>query len=148
MNTPKGESVVSVFSQDCPSRELLLDVTGRWGALVLAALHREACRFSVLRRRVEGVSERMLSQTLQALRRDGLVERAVEGTIPPRVTYSLSPLGIRVAGRIAGLVELLEEETDQFQEARKAFDGVTPATAPRVVESSATGITTRQESYP
>ncbi|MEV5385352.1 helix-turn-helix domain-containing protein [Streptomyces sp. NPDC052721] len=122
MNTAKGESAVSVFSKDCPSRQVLLDVTGRWGILVLSALHQGECRFNVLRRRIEGISEKMLSQTLYTLRRDGLVNRRVEATIPPKVTYSLSPLGTVVARQAVELVALLEAKVDRFEEAWEAFE--------------------------
>ncbi|MET8561073.1 helix-turn-helix domain-containing protein [Streptomyces flaveolus] len=122
MNTAKGESAVSVFSKDCPSRRVLLDVTGRWGILVLSALHGRECRFNALRRHIEGISEKMLSQTLYTLRRDGLVNRQVEATIPPKVTYSLSPLGTVVARRAVELVALLEAEVGRFEEAWEVFE--------------------------
>ncbi|GGM22040.1 HxlR family transcriptional regulator [Streptomyces fumigatiscleroticus] len=122
MNTANDESVISVFSKDCPSRRVLVDVTGRWGILVLAALHQQPCRFNVLRRRIEGISEKMLSQTLLTLRRDGLVDRLVEGSIPPRVTYSLSALGAAVAVRAIDLISLLESAVDQFERSWDDFE--------------------------
>ncbi len=79
-----------VFARDCHSRGALLNVTGRWGTLALAALAEGPYRFGALRRRVDGVSERMLAQTLQQLERDGLVHREVRETIPPNVEYSLT----------------------------------------------------------
>jgi DNA-binding HxlR family transcriptional regulator len=122
MNTAQDESAVSVFSKGSPSRQVLLDVTGRWGILVLAALHEREFRFNVLRRRIEGISEKMLSHTLQILRRNGLVHREVEDTIPPRVIYSLSPLGRTVAAKAGELVALLEEQAQQFERAWTAFE--------------------------
>ncbi|MFF4837973.1 winged helix-turn-helix transcriptional regulator [Streptomyces sp. NPDC001315] len=122
MTTTKDGSTVSVFSKDCLSRQVLLDVTGRWGILVLAALYQRECRFNVLRRRIEGISEKMLSQTLLTLRRDGLVNRHVEASVPPKVTYSLSPLGSTVARRAVELVALLETEVDQFERAWETFE--------------------------
>ncbi|MFH9089735.1 winged helix-turn-helix transcriptional regulator [Streptomyces sp. NPDC017673] len=122
MTTTQGESTISVFSKDCLSRQVLLDVTGRWGVLVLSALYERECRFNVLRRRIEGISEKMLSQTLFTLRRDGLVNRHVEATIPPKVTYSLSPLGTAVAKRAVELVTLLETEAERFEQAWAAFE--------------------------
>src|SRR5688500_2784695 len=82
--------VADVFSRKCTSRSVLDTVTGRWAILALAALNEGPYRFNALRRRVEGVSEKMLSQTLQALERDGMVRREAEHTIPPRVEYSLT----------------------------------------------------------
>ncbi|MGV9935206.1 winged helix-turn-helix transcriptional regulator [Streptomyces olivaceoviridis] len=122
MTTTKDESPTSVFSKDCLSRQVLLDVTGRWGTLVLSALYERPCRFNVLRRRIEGISEKMLSQTLYTLRRDGLVLRHVEATIPPKVTYSLSPLGNAVAERAVELVALLETEVAKFEHAWATFE--------------------------
>ncbi|MET8767337.1 helix-turn-helix domain-containing protein [Streptomyces sp. NPDC004658] len=122
MTTAKGEPTISVFAKDCLPRQVLLDVTGRWGILVLSALYERPCRFNVLRRRIEGISEKMLSQTLYTLRRDGLVNRHVEATIPPKVTYSLSPLGTSVAVRAVELVALLEAEVDKFERAWATFE--------------------------
>jgi DNA-binding HxlR family transcriptional regulator len=122
MNTAENDDLISVFSKDCSSRLVLTDVTGRWGLLVLAALYQGECRFNVLRRLVEGISEKMLSQTLQTLRRNGLVNRVVEDAIPPRVTYSLSPLGVSVARQVTELITLLETEVGQFEQAWQDFE--------------------------
>src|SRR5690606_7659717 len=86
-----------VFAKACPSRGTLEHVTGRWGGLILGALYEGSLRFNELRRRVDGVSEKMLSQTLHALERDGLVHREAQPTNPPRVDYELTPLGREVA---------------------------------------------------
>ncbi|GAB7052767.1 helix-turn-helix domain-containing protein [Catenuloplanes indicus JCM 9534] len=103
----------SVFARNCTSRGILENVAGKWGVLALAALHDGTYRFNALRRRVDGVSEKMLAQTLQALERDGLVRRDVQATIPPRVEYSLTPFGATVAGKVVELVELIQAEVDQ-----------------------------------
>ena len=73
-----------VFARNCPSRGTLEHVTGRWGVLTMGALYDSSLRFNELRRRVDGVSEKMLSQTLHALERDGLVHRDAQPTNPPR----------------------------------------------------------------
>lgn len=111
-----------VFARGCTSRLLLQDVTGRWGALALSALHQGPARFNALRRRVDGVSEKMLAQTLQALERDGLVLRDVQGTIPPRVEYRLTPLGGTIAERLTDLIELLEASMGDVTVAQRAYD--------------------------
>src|SRR3954453_2712293 len=90
---PSGELVADVFARGCTSRAVFEDVGSKWGSLALLALGEGGYRFNALRRRVEGVSEKMLSQTLQALERDGLVVREVVTAIPPRVEYALTPLG-------------------------------------------------------
>jgi DNA-binding HxlR family transcriptional regulator len=111
-----------VFARNCTSRGVLENVAGKWGVLALAALHDGTYRFNALRRRVDGVSEKMLAQTLQALERDGLVRREVQATIPPRVEYSLTPLGEKVAAKFVELIELVEGELGQISVAQEAYD--------------------------
>lgn len=111
-----------VFARGCNSRAALQNATGRWGALALAALHEGPYRFSALRRRVDGVSERMLSQTLQTLERDGLVHREVLETIPPKVEYSLTELGADVAAKITALIELLESQVPKIVASQASYD--------------------------
>ncbi|AUH68013.1 MULTISPECIES: winged helix-turn-helix transcriptional regulator [Gordonia] len=112
-----------VFSRNCSSREILQNVTSRWGLLALVALLDGELRFNALRRRVDGVSERMLSVTLQSLERDGYVRREMLQAIPPRVEYSLTEAGTQVAQRLSGLIELVEAQVDEVAGARAAYDG-------------------------
>ncbi|WP_409059902.1 winged helix-turn-helix transcriptional regulator [Streptomyces sp. SYP-A7185] len=111
-----------VFSRQCPSRGTLEHVTGRWGALTLGALHDGSFRFNELRRRVDGVSEKMLSQTLHALERDGLVHREAQLTNPPRVDYRLTPLGREIADRLMSLIHFVEGRMDGVLAARERYD--------------------------
>jgi len=111
-----------VFAKACPSRGTLEHITGRWGALTLGALHEGSLRFNELRRRVDGVSEKMLSQTLHALERDGLVHREAQPTNPPRVDYELTPLGRELATRLLGLIHFLEGRMDDVLDARRSYD--------------------------
>ena len=90
--------------------------------LALLALDEGGYRFNALRRRVQGVSEKMLAQTLQTLERDGLVTREVVTAIPPRVEYELTPLGARVAAQMRELVALLEGAVPDVVAAREAYD--------------------------
>ena len=112
-----------VFAKACPSRGTLEHVTGRWGGLTLGALYEGSLRFNELRRRVDGVSEKMLSQTLHALERDGLVHRDAQPTNPPRVDYELTPLGRGVAERLLTLIHFVEGQMDDVLEARQRYDG-------------------------
>ncbi|GGJ54048.1 winged helix-turn-helix transcriptional regulator [Streptomyces brasiliensis] len=112
----------NVFAKTCPSRGTLEHVTGRWGALTLGALHEGPFRFNELRRRVDGVSEKMLSQTLHALERDGLVHREAQPTNPPRVDYELTPLGHEVAERLLSLIRFVEGSMDDVLAARQTYD--------------------------
>lgn len=98
-----------VFKLGCPSRDVMRHVTSRWGVLILIALQGHVHRFSELRRKVSGVSERMLSQTLQWLEADGLVDRRSFPVVPPHVEYKLTPLGIEAAEKVAQLADWIEE---------------------------------------
>ncbi|MEU6484970.1 helix-turn-helix domain-containing protein [Streptomyces sp. NPDC046887] len=106
----------------CPSRAILEHVTSRWGVLVLAALLDRSYRFSELRRHVGGVSEKMLAQTLQTLERDGFVHRDAKPVIPPRVDYSLTPLGREAAEQVAALARWTERQVETVRAARAAYD--------------------------
>jgi DNA-binding HxlR family transcriptional regulator len=97
-----------LFAAKCPSRQVLNHVTSRWGVLILVALLQGTCRFSELRRKVDGVSERMLAQTLQWLEQDGFVLRTAYPVVPPHVEYSLTPLGVEVAERVKILADWIE----------------------------------------
>ena len=97
-----------LFSEACPSREVLQHVTSRWGVLLLVALMGGTQRFSDLRRKVGGVSEKMLAQTLRWLEADGFVWREVKATVPPHVEYRLTPLGTEVGQRVAALADWIE----------------------------------------
>ncbi|WP_405889984.1 helix-turn-helix transcriptional regulator [Streptomyces sp. NBC_00133] len=119
---PDGDLAFDVFSRNCPSRGTLEDVTGRWGSLTIGALHESTFRFNELRRRVDGVSEKMLSQTLHALERDGLVRREAQPTNPPRVDYELTPLGHEVAERLLGLIHFVEGRMPEVLAARERYD--------------------------
>ncbi|MGW2561178.1 winged helix-turn-helix transcriptional regulator [Streptomyces sp. NPDC001514] len=106
----------------CPSRLVLEHVTSRWGVLVLAALLDRSHRFSELRRAIDGVSEKMLAQTLQTLERDGFVHRDAKPVIPPRVDYSLTPLGREAAEQVWALARWSERRVPDVERAREAYD--------------------------
>ncbi|MFE5482026.1 winged helix-turn-helix transcriptional regulator [Streptomyces sp. NPDC056527] len=106
----------------CPSRLVLEHVTSRWGVLILIALRERSYRFSELRRRVGGVSEKMLTQTLQTLERDGFVHRDAKPVIPPRVDYSLTELGEEAARQVRELARWADERVPAVQEARARYD--------------------------
>ncbi|MFE5189588.1 winged helix-turn-helix transcriptional regulator [Streptomyces sp. NPDC056628] len=120
--TAEQQLPYNVFARTCPSRGTLEHVTGRWGGLTLGALYEGSLRFNELRRRVDGVSEKMLSQTLHALERDGLVHREAQPTNPPRVDYELTPLGRGVAERLMGLIQFVEGQMDDVLAARRHYD--------------------------
>lgn len=103
-----------LMSDACPSREVLKHITSRWGVLVLIALEGRTRRFSEIRRAIGGVSERMLSQTLQWLEQDGLVERRAFQVVPPHVEYNLTPLGEEAAEKVRGLADWVETSLPQI----------------------------------
>ena len=98
----------NVLASTCPSRDILKHVTSRWGVLVLIALQGGTKRFAELRRLIGGVSDRMLAQTLQLLEEDGFVLRRDHGEVPPRVDYTLTPMGEEVAEHVRALADWIE----------------------------------------
>ncbi|MFB9907874.1 winged helix-turn-helix transcriptional regulator [Allokutzneria oryzae] len=122
MSDVHQEILADVFSKACPSRDTLEHVTGRWGILAMMALTEGTFRFNALRRRVEGVSEKMLAQTLQALERDGFVHREAQPVIPPKVEYSLTPLGEQTAAKVIDLVRFLEGKLPEVLAAQQRYD--------------------------
>jgi DNA-binding HxlR family transcriptional regulator len=107
-----------LMATDCPSRIILSHVCSRWGVLVLVVLRGGMHRFSELRRKIGGVSEKMLSQTLQNLEHDGFVERKALPVVPPHVEYRLTPLGEEVAFQVDTLASWIEGNLPRIMEAR------------------------------
>jgi DNA-binding HxlR family transcriptional regulator len=108
-----------LFSPDCPSREVLQHVTSRWGVLLLVALMGGMHRFSDLHRKVGGISEKMLAQTLKWLEADGFVHRKAYPTVPPHVEYTLTPLGMEVGIRVEALADWIEGNLPKVMSARR-----------------------------
>ncbi|XHS79342.1 winged helix-turn-helix transcriptional regulator [Burkholderiaceae bacterium UC74_6] len=128
-----------LLAEACPSRDVLKHVTSRWGVLVLMALELRSHRFAELRRAVQGVSERMLAQTLQWLEGDGLVLRIVHDVVPPHVEYRLTPLGVQAAKRVRGLADWIETNLHQVQafQAQRENEAAEAAEAARAERSAA-----------
>ncbi|MFF5018528.1 winged helix-turn-helix transcriptional regulator [Streptomyces sp. NPDC001165] len=109
----------------CPYRLVLEHVTSRWGVLVLIELMEGSRRFSELRRAIDQVgriSEKMLTQTLQTLERDGLVHRDAKPVIPPRVDYSLTDLGREAAEQVRSLAQWTHDRMGEVEKSRRAYD--------------------------
>lgn len=115
-----SERAPDVMSADCPSRIILNHVTHRWSVLALIALRSETLRFSALRRRIGGVSERMLARTLQTLEADGFVHREAFDVVPPHVEYSLTPLGRDVTDQVKRLTDWIEANLHRIPSADAA----------------------------
>ena len=106
----------------CPSRGLLAQIADKWTVLVLGILIERTTRFNELRRRVEGISQKMLTQTLRDLERRGLVARVIYAEVPPRVEYSLTPLGRSLVKVLGALTDWAETHTAQVMAAQQRFD--------------------------
>ncbi|OBQ74779.1 winged helix-turn-helix transcriptional regulator [Mesorhizobium erdmanii] len=107
---------------DCPVRDVIQGLNGKWSSLLTAALAEQPYRFGELRRLVPDISQRMLTQTLHELQRDGYVHREVFPTKPPSVEYSLTDLGRSMFGALQHLLQWAELNHDAVREARKEFD--------------------------
>jgi DNA-binding HxlR family transcriptional regulator len=103
-----------VFPAGCPSRTVLDHITSKWGVLILLALSEGGQRWSELRRRAEGISEKMLAQTLKTLERDGLVSRTAHPVIPPRVDYGLTERGYELSSLLVPLVAWAFENAEEI----------------------------------
>jgi len=117
-----AQPVNDVFVPDCPGRQVLDHVTSRWATLVIGALAPGPLRFYLLRDRVGGISEKMLSQNLRILTRDGLIAREVEPDSPPKVTYRLTPLGEELAAHLSGLIGWIAGRTADIMAAQECYD--------------------------
>jgi len=105
-------------------REMLGRIADAWTLLVLDALDDgRAARFSRLRERVGGISQKMLTKTLRQLERDGLVQRTVHPEVPPRVEYRLTPLGRSLGAAVCGVWEWVEKNLERVERARRSYDG-------------------------
>jgi DNA-binding HxlR family transcriptional regulator len=107
---------------NCPVRDLITQIGGKWPILLLEALAQKPYRFGELRRMVPDISQRMLTQTLRDLQRDGYVEREVFPTKPPSVEYRMSDLGRSLYVPLAELLNWAEANHDAVRAARKVFD--------------------------
>jgi len=110
------------FALGCPSRQVLDRVGDRWTVLVVLALRDGTLRFTQVRDRVQGISEKVLSGLLRGLVRDGLLTRTQQPGIPPRVDYALTPLGEDLAATLGGLDRWAREHAAQMLRARDVYD--------------------------
>ena len=110
------------FLKACPSRDLLRVLGGKWAPLVLVALDGGPQRFGALRRRVEGVTQKMLTQTLRQLQRAGLVERRAYDELPLRVEYTLTPLGQSALPPVRALKTWAQTHFEESVSAQAEFD--------------------------
>ncbi|MGY4750780.1 winged helix-turn-helix transcriptional regulator [Pannonibacter sp. Q-1] len=117
-----GTPGISLDPETCPVRHVLDGISDKWSILVMAALHQSSRRFSELRRDIPDVSQKVMTQTLRKLERNGLVERIVTPTAPPRVDYRLRPLGQSLFMRFSHLASWALEHRAEIEAARLEFD--------------------------
>jgi DNA-binding HxlR family transcriptional regulator len=111
-----------VYSRNCPSRQVLDRIGDTWSVLLVGSLAGGARRYSELAQRIEGVSPKMLTQTLRGLERDGLVTRTVHAVVPPRVDYELTKLGRSLLDLVDALETWAQTHIGDVTEARAAYD--------------------------
>jgi DNA-binding HxlR family transcriptional regulator len=125
-----AELAWNVYSTDCPTRLVLDRIADKWAVLVLGLLGNGPVRFNRLRRQIEGISQKMLSQTLKSLERDGLVSRKVTPTVPVTVEYSITPLGETLSATVDGLRIWAETHIEKVLVAQRQYDAGGTQSAP------------------
>lgn len=125
----------NVFNSQCPTRQVLDRIADKWTVLVIRRLADGTLRFSQLRRAISGISQKALTGTLRGLERDGIVNRRLYASVPPRVEYSLTDLGQSLVKLVAGICSWAEAHIEEVQKARDIFDR--PDRSGTLFESSA-----------
>ena len=110
------------YQQGCPTRRILDRIGDRWTVLVVGALGDDTERFSELKRRIEGISQKMLTQTLREMERDGLVTRTMYAQVPVRVDYRLTDAGLSLRGPLKALEEWSIEHLGSITTAQRSYD--------------------------
>ncbi|SLM61825.1 MULTISPECIES: winged helix-turn-helix transcriptional regulator [Dickeya] len=123
----------NVYSKTCPARVVLDRLSNKWSLLILDRLAREPVRFNQLRRDIQGVSQKVLSQTLKNLERDGMVCRQVFATVPVTVEYSLTHLGLTLVTTIHELTHWAESNIEEVMLAQQRYDKIN--TAPDIISN-------------
>ena len=117
-----ARDVYDAYLAECPTRQLLVRLSDKWVSLLLCALADGPQRYSDLSRRIASISQKMLTQTLRAMERDGIVTRTVTPSVPVRVDYDLTPLGSDLVPLMQSLKRWAETNMDRVQAARDAYD--------------------------
>ena len=112
----------NVYDANCPTRYVLDVIADKWAALIIALLQEQPMRFTALHKGIGGISQKMLTQTLRSLERDGLVQRTVYAEVPPRVEYALTPLGQTLCKPIYALIKWSEENIEAVTTAQEQYD--------------------------
>jgi DNA-binding HxlR family transcriptional regulator len=114
----------NAYHAQCPTRLMLNKIADKWTVLLLGLLEQETKRFSTLQRETGGISQKMLTQTLRSLERDGLIQRTVYASVPPRVEYSITPLGATLVAPLAAIRIWSEKHIEEVLAAQSAYDQI------------------------
>ena len=114
--------IANAYSANCPTRQILDRVGDKWAVLILLLVRDEPMRFNQLRRTIEGISQKMLSQVLKSLERDGLIRRRAIATVPVTVEYSITPLGLTLAAAVDPLRDWAEHNLKEVMAAQRRYD--------------------------
>ena len=112
----------NAYAAECPTRQILDRVGDKWAVLILILLRNQPLRFNQLRRTIEGISQKMLSQVLKSLERDGLIRRRVIATVPVTVEYSITPLGATLSKAVDALRDWAENNLKEVLSAQRRYD--------------------------
>ena len=112
----------NVYDANCPTRLVLDRIADKWSVLVLGLLAQEPIRFNELRRRIDGISQKVLAQALRQLERDGLISRKVTPTVPVTVEYAITPLGRTLSKTVDALSAWAEKHFPDVQRAQQSYD--------------------------
>ena len=124
--TPQDDLPANILAHACPSRTVMRHLTDRWTPLIVAALSEQpVARFGELKAMIQGVSPKVLTQTLRSMERDGLIERRVTASIPPRVDYELTALGTTLIEPMTALRHWAQDNMQAVLEARERYDAAT-----------------------
>lgn len=118
----KQAKVWNVYDAKCPTRLVLSRIADKWTVLVVTALECETKRFSTLQREIGGISQKMLTQTLRGLERDGLIKRTIYPTVPPKVEYSLTALGRTLVVMLDAIRAWSETNIEEVLKAQSKYD--------------------------
>lgn len=117
-----AEKTYNVYAKECPAHLTFDRISNKWTLFILYLLRQRAIRFNQLLREIEGISQKMLSQTLKQLERDGLITREVFPTVPVTVEYALTPLGQTLTQTVGLMVEWAQQYGDAVLAAQQAYD--------------------------
>ena len=112
----------NIFNKNCPTRMVLDRIADKWTVLIVGSLKNETKRFGELKKEIDGISQKMLTKTLRGMERDGLIKRKIYPTIPPKVEYSLTPLGVTLVGMLQNIQFWAESNIEQIIKSQRKFD--------------------------